>query len=231
MNEQFNKRKRFMFIAGPIILLIALIGVTYSFFNYTRTGAANTIRTGRIYFYSEQNNTLNLTNVFPIKSADAASANLNSVTVGIVGDTTYTDGEEFEITITDVNNELNDKKIPINYIATYTAATGETIGSSSSTYWTSRDAKDANIYTLNANEPVRDGKQILVGYIKNGQTGINGILTIKAYVNGDRIAISDTYQLGDAYELNLEEASACVSYLTSVGYNNELEEGETLSLL
>ncbi len=180
-------------VIGFAILLIALVGGTYAFFNYTRTGAANTIRTGRIYFNTTQGEELTLTNVFPMKSSEAGSANLDFVTVGIVGDTTYADGEEFEITLTGLNNTVNGKKIPINYIATYTAATGGSIGEASGTYFTSRDDKDANIYKLNATGEVVDGKQVLTGYIKNGATGISGTLSIKAYIDADRIAISDTY--------------------------------------
>ena len=155
------------------ILLIALVGGTYAFFNYTRTGAANTIRTGRIYFNTTQGEELTLTNVFPMKSSEAGSANLDFVTVGIVGDTTYADGEEFEISLVDVNNTVNGKKIPISFIATYTAASGGTIGSSSETYWEARNSKNASIYTLNTSGDVKEGKQVLVGYIDNGATGIS----------------------------------------------------------
>ena len=175
------------------IVIVLLSGVTFAFFNYTRTGASNVIKTGRIYFNSEQNGTLNMTNIFPLTSTQASSAQLDMVTVGIVGDTIYTDGEEFEITLTGLNNTVNGKEIPINYIATYTAATGWSIGESSETYFTARESKDANIYKLNATGKVVDGKQVLTGYIKNGTTGISGTITIKAYIDADRIAISDTY--------------------------------------
>ncbi len=187
-----EKHKR-LSIIGFAILLVTLLGGTYAFFNYTKTGTANNIRTGRIYFNTNHGTSLNLTNIFPMTSTEAGNANLDSVTVGIVGDTTYTDGEEFEITLVDVTNTVSGKKVPMNYIASYTAATGGSIGASSDTYWTSREAKDENIYTLNTSGEVVEGKQVLVGYIKNGATGISGTLTIKAYIDADRIAISDTY--------------------------------------
>ena len=180
-------------VIGFAILLIGLVGVTYAFFNYTRTGAANNIRTGRIYFNTTSGDTLNLTNVFPMDSSEAANAALDSVTLGITGDTSYADGEEFVVTLVDVTNTVNGKEIPMNYIATYTAATGGTIGDANSNYWTAKSAKNANIYLLNATGPVEEGKQVLVGYIKNGATGISGTLSIKAYIDSDRIAISDTY--------------------------------------
>ncbi len=188
------KSKKQMFIVLGAFILVMLLGtVTYAFFNYTRTGAINNLGTGRIYFNSEQNGTLNMTNIFPLTSTQAGNANLDTVTVGIVGDTTYADGEEFEITLVDVTNTINGKQIPINYIATYAATTGNSIGSSSDTYWESRNSKNADIYTLTTTGEVEEGKQVLVGFIKNSDTGTNGVLTIKAYIDADRIAISDTY--------------------------------------
>ncbi len=81
-----------MLMAIVIFTLILFVGgTTYAFFNYTRTGSANTVGTGRIYFNSTQSNTLNITDMFPLTSTQAASANLNSVSIGVVGDTTYVD--------------------------------------------------------------------------------------------------------------------------------------------
>ena len=192
VKNMINNKKQMLMIIGIFALILTLTTVTYGFFNYTRTGAINNLGTGRIYFNSTQNGSLNMTNIFPMTSSEVSGATLDTVTVGIVGDTTYADGEEFEISLVDVNNTVNGKKIPINFIATYTAASGGTIGNSSETYWEARNSKNASIYTLNAMGDVKEGKQVLVGYIKNGATGISGTLTIKAYIDADRIAITDT---------------------------------------
>ena len=202
MLEENKKNRKIMFgIIGIAILLITLVGGTYAFFNYTRTGALNNLGTGRISFNSEQSGTLNMTNIFPMTSSEAGNANLDSVTVAITGDTTYDDGEEYKITLVDVTNTINGKEIPINYIATYTVNTGGNIGTASNTYWTSRESKNADIYLLNATGEVKENKRVLVGYIDNGETGINGTLTIKAYIDADRIAITDTYD-GTESEIN-----------------------------
>ena len=37
-------------IIGVAILIVATVGVTFAFFNYTRTGSENTLSVGRIYF-------------------------------------------------------------------------------------------------------------------------------------------------------------------------------------
>ncbi len=186
-------------VIGAFILVMLLTTVTYAFFNYTRTGVANNIRTGRIYFNSTQNGTLNLTNLFPVASNEVG--NSNQIQVRVYGDTTYTGGEEFEISLVSVNNTITsgstEKEIPINYIATYAAtpvATGETpnnIGTSSNDYFNARGNSTA-VYKLNATGVVSEGEQVLVGYIP-ANAGVDGTLTIKAYLDASSIAISDTY--------------------------------------
>ena len=138
MSNSNSSKQVLLTVIGVAILVIAVVGVTFAFFNYTRTGTANTIRTGRIYFNSVQpnNGEITLTNVFPMTSTEAGNANLDSVAITLEGDTTYSGGEEFLITIVGVNNTINGKTIPVNYIATYTAASGETIGTSSNDYYT-----------------------------------------------------------------------------------------------
>ena len=191
------KSKKQMFIVIGVFTLVMMLGtITYAFFNYTRTGTANVIKTGRIYFNTTQSNTLNLTNVFPMSAADAGNANLDAVDIRIQGDTTYANGEEFEITITGVNNTINNKIVPINYIATYTATpvqSGDSnvIGTSSNDYFTNRGSTTA-IYSLKSTGVASDGEQVLVGYIPK-DIAIDGTLTIKAYLDIDNVVISDTY--------------------------------------
>ncbi len=94
--KQKNKQIKLMII-GIAIFVIGLVGVTYAFFNYTRTGLVNNIGTGRIYFNTTQGNTLYLTNMFPMASSEVTNTNLDSISINIVGDTTYNNGQEFEI--------------------------------------------------------------------------------------------------------------------------------------
>ena len=53
-----RNNKVLLSVIGIAILLISVVGITYSFFNYTRTGTANTIKTGNISFNSTQDNTI-----------------------------------------------------------------------------------------------------------------------------------------------------------------------------
>ena len=69
----FIKSKKQMYLVIGIFTLILLLGgTTYAFFNYTRTGGANTVSTGRISFNtSYPNGVISLNNVFPITSQEA----------------------------------------------------------------------------------------------------------------------------------------------------------------
>ena len=42
---------------------------------------------------------------------------------------------------------------------------------------------------------LKEDKYILAGYIAPGQTGINGSITITAFIDADQIAITDTYDV------------------------------------
>ena len=195
------KTKKHMFLVIGAFAFVMFFGtVPYAFFNYTRTGSANTIRTGRIYFNTTQSGTLNITNLFPMSSTDAASANLGEVSVRIQGDTTYADGEEYKVSIVGVNNEVNGKTLPISYIATYEptpvqAGDPNVIGTASSSYYTARGG-NSPVYLLSSTGVASTGEQILVGFIPNGATGIDGTLKVKAFIDSSRIAITDTYPAG-----------------------------------
>ena len=69
-NKVKQKQMILMFI-GIAILLVSITGITFAFFNYTRTGGANVIKTGNIEFNMTQGKTINLQNVFPVTSEEA----------------------------------------------------------------------------------------------------------------------------------------------------------------
>ena len=130
-------------IIGIAILIVAVIGVSFAFFNYTRTGSPNTIQVGRIAFNSTQNNTINLENVFPTSSNHLNNTNSDTVTINITGDTTYSEGIEYKVTLEDVNNTINDKEVPISI-----RTVANNLGTASSNYYTERTNK-TKIYKLN----------------------------------------------------------------------------------
>lgn len=205
-----NKKKIIIPIVFVLLLVIAVVGVTYAFFNYTRTGSANTLNTGRIYFSTEQtnNNTINLTNIFPMTKQEAlADTSTNgTLVVTFTGDTTYTDGIEYLLSIDDVTRTAN---VPVSLIMDVnvtTTATGSSpvVLTENANYYTAREAKTTSMYiasgedtTINSTThkiitDIETGKYLLAGYIKSGTEVVNGTVTIKAFIDADNILITDT---------------------------------------
>ena len=195
------KTKKQMFIVIGAFLLTILLGtVTYAFFNYTRTGTANTIKTGRIAFNSDQGTAINLTNMFPIDVTNGIpddNTKVGTVTIHVTGDTTYNEGVEYLVSAVNVTNTVGSKKLPISIDVVVTSNTNNdpatTLGTQDDDYFTNRDSAITSIYKVLARDTINANDQLVVGYIKSGVTGVDGNIVIRAYLDKARIAISDTY--------------------------------------
>ena len=185
-----KKRKLILTLLLVIGLVSITLGVSIAFFNYTRTGSNNTVATGRIYFNTTQDGNISLTNIFPVDSEDIDNVleTGNNVTINIEGDTTYNYGVEYLVTAEDVNIEVNNKKIPVNLYVTSTS----NLGNNDDSYFENRGG-NTSLYKVLSGGVVHEGQYLLVGYIAKGQEGIEGSLNIKAYIDKDKIAITDTY--------------------------------------
>lgn len=197
-----NKNKQLLFsIIGIAILCIAVVGVTFAFFNYTRTGNTNTVQVGRIVFNTTQGDAINLSNAFPITSAQAQTDTTNAKTlaVTVTGDTSYSGGIEYLVTATDVHmTTTTGKNVPVTIEVSVTGNNSKTLGTSDEDYYTNRGGSTSIYKVENAGDLNNDG-HILVGYIApdNTETGVDGIINIKAYLNDADILISDTYNDGN----------------------------------
>ena len=61
-----NRKQNLLLVLGLFVLITMFGGLTYAFFNYSRTGSANTLSVGRISFNTNQTETINLSDVSPI---------------------------------------------------------------------------------------------------------------------------------------------------------------------
>ena len=82
-------------IIGLVLLVVLTAGVTYAFFNYTRTGGNNTIGTGTVLFDYQDNISLSLYNQFPISESELT--NNHKITFSISGHNTLSRGVTFNI--------------------------------------------------------------------------------------------------------------------------------------
>lgn len=212
--ERKKDRKQNILIVLGIFVLIGMIGgFTYAFFNYTRTGGANTIQVGRISFVSEQTNanTINLTNAFPISrnAASTDTTNTDDVVITITGDTTYSDGIEYLLTATAVDNTKNNKTVPISIITS-----ASNLGTNDEEYFDNRGGSTA-VYKVLAKQTISNNDQLLVGYIPSGVSGVNGSVTIRAFIDRDLVSISDTYDETNGVSDNMGTTSNWVNGRTN----------------
>ena len=197
--------KQMLTIIAIFTLIIFVGGTTYAFFNYNRTGPANTLNTGRIYFSTEQTNqnTITLNNIFPMtkEQALADTSTNGTLVVTFNGDTTYTDGMEYLLSIDSVSRDTN---VPISLIMDVNITENSVAVAENTNYYTARNSKDTSMYKTEGVDTIinstnykvitdiETGKYLLAGYIKSGQYGVNGTLTIKAFIDTDNILITDT---------------------------------------
>ena len=179
--------KKKKIILGSIIgvFIGILLGTTYAIFSYTRTGGNNQLQAGRIVFSSNQTY-LELNNALPTTRTNLNSSNSDTATITIKGDTTYTRGIEYKVTIEEVNNTINGKGLPITF-----QVTANNLGTKSSNYYNERGSA-TNVYKLTEEGDAYNGKYVIVGYVKPDTIGINGSINITAYIDTNKIVISDT---------------------------------------
>ncbi len=237
--ENKKTSQKILIILGLFILIGVIGGVTYSFFNYTRTGNSNILRVGNISFETSQNGIIELTNAFPIDSSSIDSNlidenNIGVVKVNINGSTTYNNGIEYVISVENFNNAtINNKKIPITISTSVEGVNNKTLGTSTNTYFDEnvRENSSVAIYKETDYNNVFDEEQLLVGYIP-ANTEVQGILTIKAFIDKDKIAITDTIEnsntlrwVGDRTVFTTEEWNYLQESPISFNIKAEANEG------
>ena len=189
MNTANNSRQKqtLLSILGVALLVVAVAGVTYAFFNYTRTYSENSVSVGNISFVTT-NSAISVTNVFPIASSEVATDanNVGTGTLTIQGSTNYTNGIDFTVTAQDVSSNIGTAagKVPISVSVTPSNLSAVTAFGSNSGSMT--------INSFENGTTISEGATIATGRIPAG-TNINGTLTIKAYIDKDAVAITDTY--------------------------------------
>ena len=193
LEQQQNNKRVALSIIGVAILVIGLVGITYAFFNYTRTGTANTIKTGRIAFNAEEGDTVTLDGLFPITTTGEVTSStpgVGSLQIHVTGDTTYEEGLEYLVKAVNVTGS-NGTSLPISVRIEYAASNNKSIGTADDNYFTNRGG-NSSVYKVLSTNTIEDNGDLVVGYIAPGQTGIDGYITIMAWLDAANIAITDT---------------------------------------
>ena len=216
-----NTKKIILSVIGIVLLMAATAGVSFAFFEYSRTGGTQQIKTGHIEFNST-NTLINLTGAFPTDSTTAAAAtsstaNVGVATVTITGKTNYSGGVDFTVKAVNVSSSVGTAagKLPIKLIVT---------GSSLPTGTNLLGSGSATNLTNNA--------IIASGTIPNTNTAVNGTITIKAYIDDTNILITDTDSSGtppSGYTNNTDTSGKTV--MTTAQWNALNSSAATFKIL
>ena len=181
--KKIVRRQNLLILLGLFVLIVMIGGVTFAFFNYTKTGSSNILKTGNITFSSDYES-VEMINVFPIDKTGVLTDqdNVMTINVSIEGSTTYEKGIYYEVKADDVHLTVNGKNIPIGISVTSNNLDNVTLTS----------YEDGKILT--------NGSFFAEGRIlKSDSThdnSVDGTITIKAYLDRNKIAITDTIENG-----------------------------------
>ena len=210
--EQSNQSKKVLLsVIGVAILVVAVVGVSFAFFNYTRTGAPNTVKTGHIYFTSTQSE-IPVNNLFPVAASAGKTVATNGSEVGtiatitITGNTTYSGGLDYRITAQDVNLAVAGKTMPISVYVEESQSPSASV-------------TEHHVYSYNANSAVtstnviQNNDILAEGHIEavSEGTNVNHVITIRTYLDRNKIAISDTYDATNGVSDNMGTKSEWIN--------------------
>ena len=182
MNNNSSKQV-LLSVIGVAILVVAVVGVSFAFFNYSRTGTeVNGLTVGTINFVANVKG-VQLDNAFPVSATYAAGVTAAAegeeadedvavVTVTISGNTTYANGIDFSVTA--VPSAEND--LAANLLTSQVTFSG----------------LDAVTNKQTATTLQGTGNTTLVSGRIPANTSVNGTITIKLYVDSANVLITDT---------------------------------------
>ena len=182
MGNSNSSKQVLLSVIGVAILVVAVVGVSFAFFNYTRTGNPNTIRTGTISFATTQS-VINVTNIFPISASAVGTdtTNVKTAEVTITGNTNYSNGIDFVVTAEEVNLTVGTGNGAVN-VPLHVTVTQENLGS----------VTGLTLGSFNKTNQLTSGATLASGKIP-ADTSVNGKLKVQVYLDASEVAITDTY--------------------------------------
>ena len=197
-------------IIGVAILVVAVAGVSFAFFTYSRTGSQNNIiTTGKITFVFQDGDFINLTNHFPISTSagEALTGSNNVCTFTITGNTTSGSTINYAVwavpgdsasTLSlgaDYTTRFQDSEVFVNI--TSVAGTGTTAFTPAATGPISGLATTAS----NVGTVPTGGKLLGTGTVTGSGANATRNFTVKMWVDSSVVTVgdaqTDTYTSGE----------------------------------
>ena len=192
MNQSNSSKQVLLSVIGVAILVVAVVGVSFAFFNYTRSGPENTVQTGKIWFTSSQSGALSVTNFFPQRPGAGDSANTSDAYVTIQGGTSYDNGLVYRLRAVDVKsnnaayNPTADGNVPILIDVVLDDQKGTVNDTTHGTFTPAGTGTGIQLV-----EGVELGSGTIKKQANPTATDVNGKIKIIAYIDAN-VAITDT---------------------------------------
>ena len=130
MNENSSKQV-LLSVIGIAVLVVAVVGVSFAFFTYSKAGTKNnTLTTGSIFFNFTEGTAITLEDQFPMTNSEglALSGNGNALTFHVLGYDGSGKGIEYTVYALEggtsgTRNRFKDSEIKLNLTAPSTVAT------------------------------------------------------------------------------------------------------------
>ena len=190
MNQSNTSKQILLSVLGILILVIAVVGVSFAYFTYARSTRINRTGTGEVHFTTDQS-MVNVNNIFPVVAGDVSkdtTSNVLVTTVDITGWTNYEYGLAYTVTVEDVDL----KGLPIK---AKVFKEGETTA-------------NATLVQYDGDTPLTSGSILATGVIpkmENTNTVPTGIIKIVTYIDADKVLITDAddLKLADSIDENI----------------------------
>ena len=203
-NVEINNKKMTIILIGStvVLVLISVLLTTFAFFNYTRTGDPNVIKTGKLDLsFNEGVNSLNLTNQFPVPDNEAYNTVTNGSEVTITdftvtGYSTMSPSLAYTVYAIKGTDESGKNRFPDEHVKLYLV--GETNGHGTLNIENGYDTADATAGTYgalasvgNSGTDTANNGNILLATGTVGEENTEHSYTLRMWIDDD-IKISDT---------------------------------------
>ncbi len=179
IDEKRQSRKLNIQIFLSLFVLIGMIGgLTFAFFNYTRTGNENTLKLGNIEFISNYDN-VTLNNVFPVSISNIEEDNsVPTVEITVKGKTSYQGGIDYKVIATNVQVQSNGKNVPISIHVMQNDL--------------NTNGNEITLYSYENGAILEENAEFAIGHIKTSDTETDGKVILKVYIDKNYVIITDT---------------------------------------
>ena len=219
VNLKNNNELKILIIVLVLIILGVVLGSTYAFFNYTKTGSDNTLQTGHISFSYADGNAITLGNSFPATTNDVD--NVLSKTFTITAHTILDVGIRYRVYVL-YGDEVTGKNRFLDSVMSFQYIPPANGNGFSTTL---------NNYTNPASLTFSNGKALIAtGLVQNTTDLTSKTFTLNMWIDSTKMSISSTTKRATNQEGNPSLAVTTTGTTTAGRYMDNGNTLETVTL-